>query len=335
MNADVYDDLPNPTSILNGRQIAVIGYGNQGHAQAQNLRDSGCRVLIGNRDDEYHERAVQDGFDVVPIDEAARSGQVLLLLIPDEVQPAVFIEQIAGGLAAGDTIVVASGYNLNFGLLNLPDDIDVVMVAPRMIGEGVRDHYVRGVSVPCLVSVERDASGNALATTLAVASGIGVKSGAVASSAREEAALDLFSEQAIWPSIIAIFRAGYEVLAEAGFSDDAILDELYLSGEPAEVLNRVAQVGLFGQLGLHSKTSQYGQLTNLMRATDFQDQLRERFAGTLHDEILSGAFSRDWSGDATDTDHRVEELREKAENNAMTRAERAVLGRSSEHGTQP
>ncbi len=331
MDAEVFDDFPSPTDELAGRTIAVIGYGNQGHAQAQNLRDSGCEVLVGNRDDEFRAAAQDAGFEVVPIDEAARRAQVLLLLIPDEVQPEVFRDQIAPGLQNGDTIVVASGYNVHFDLLDVPDDVDIVMVAPRMIGEGVRDHYERRQSVPCLVSAERDASGQALATALAVASGIGVLRGAVSSSVREEVALDLFSEQAIWPSIMAIFQAGYDVLAKAGFSDDAILDELYLSGEPAEVLARVSRVGMIGQLGLHSKTSQYGQLTNLLRSGAFTDQMRERFSGVLNDQILSGAFSQDWSGSGTepDADTRIAALRKKAEATSLSVAERAVLDRWS------
>lgn len=332
MDATVFDEFPSPTEELAGRAIAVIGYGNQGHAQAQNLRDSGCEVLVGNRADGYADAARDAGFEVVPIAEAARRAQVLLLLIPDEVQPQVFREQIAPGLRTSDTIVVASGYNVHFDLLDIPEAVDVVMVAPRMIGEGVRDLYERRQSVPCLVSVERDASGRALATALAIASGIGVHRGAISSSAREEVALDLFSEQAIWPSIMAIFQAGYDVLAEAGFSDDAILDELYLSGEPAEVLGRVSRVGMIGQLGLHSKTSQYGQLTNLLRSGAFTEQVRARFSDVLNDQILSGAFSADWSGPGASTDDadtRIAALRARAEAASLSVAERAVLDRWS------
>ncbi|PRZ42208.1 ketol-acid reductoisomerase [Antricoccus suffuscus] len=331
MDAEVFDEFPSPADELAGRTIAVIGYGNQGHAQAQNLRDSGCEVLVGNRDDEFRAAAQDAGFEVVTIEDAARRAQIMLLLIPDEVQPEVFRDQIAPGLQDGDTIVVASGYNVHFGLLDIADTVDIVMVAPRMIGEGVRDHYERRESVPCLVSVEHDASGRARGTALAVASGIGVLRGAVSSSVREEVALDLFSEQAIWPSIMAIFQAGYDVLANAGFSDDAILDELYLSGEPAEILGRVSRVGMIGQLGLHSKTSQYGQLTNLLRSGAFTDQMRERFAGVLNDQILSGAFSQDWSGSDTepDADARIAALRKKAEATSLSVAERAVLDRWS------
>ncbi|GEL19946.1 NAD(P)-binding domain-containing protein [Pseudonocardia asaccharolytica] len=173
MRARTYYDSDTDLGVLAGRTVAVIGYGNQGCAQAQNLRDSGIRLIVGNRHDDYRERAVRDGFEVLDIDEAARAGQVVLLLIPDEVQPGVVAEQIAPGLGAGDTLVVASGYNLAFGLLELPDGIDVVMVAPRMIGEAVRDRYRHRIGYPCLVSVERDVTGTALATALAVARGIG------------------------------------------------------------------------------------------------------------------------------------------------------------------
>lgn len=325
MRAHTFHDEDADLTRLTGQTVAVIGYGNQGSAQAQNLRDSGVHVVVGNRDDDYRPRAVQAGFEVVEIAEAARRGQVVLLLIPDEVQPEVFAEQMAPGLQAGDTLVVASGYNVTFGLLPLPAGIDVVMVAPRMIGAAVRARYERRAGYPCFVSAEQDSSGHALQTALAVARGIGATAaGAVASSAREEAALDLFSEQAIWPAVFAIFQAGYEVLAGAEFSDDAILDEMYLSGEPGEVLARAAELGLLEQLHVHSRTSQYGQLSNLAQEKELQENLRERFAFVLHDEILSGRFAQRWSGPGSTAETQLDALYEHANTHPLLAAERAV-----------
>ena len=320
-------------AVLAGRTVAVIGYGNQGHAQAQNLRDSGAEVIVGNRDDDYREKARADGFGVLPIDEAARRGQVVLLLIPDEVQPEVMAAEVGPGLAAGDTLVVASGYNVTFGLLSVPGGVDVVMVAPRMIGVAVRDRFVRAVPFPCFISAEHDATGGALATALAVARGIGgTTGGAVLSSAREEAALDLFSEQAIWPTLFATMQASYEVLAAAGFSDDAILDEMYLSGEPAEVFARAAQLGLVGQLHTHSRTSQYGQLGGLARSGDLVAALRGRFSAVLSDHILSGAFARDWSGRLAGGEDPITALREQAAAHPLITAEEKVRGGPGEGG---
>src|SRR5205085_5724612 len=259
----------------------------------------------------------------VSISEAAAWGDVVFLLIPDEAQPEVFREQIAPHLRSGATLVVASGYNVAFHLFDLPDFIDVIMVAPRMIGAGVRERYLRGEGYPCFVSVERDISGNALKLALSIARGIGAtRGGAIASSAREEAALDLFSEQAIWPVILAAFQTAYEVLHQVGFSDEAIIYEMYLSKEPAEVFERIADMGLFGQLPLHSHTSQYGQLRAL--AADDGAWLRERFRKVIQDDILSGRFAQEWSDVQAKGEERLEALRAEALKSGIAEAEGRV-----------
>jgi ketol-acid reductoisomerase len=324
MSTTVYHDADADLSIVQHKKLAFIGYGNQGAAQANNLRDSGVQeIRIGNRDDSYKEAALADGLQVMPIAEAAAWGDVVFLLIPDEEQPQVFNEQIAPNLKPGATLVVASGYNVAFNLLNIPDTIDVIMVAPRMIGAGVRERYVRKEPYPCFVSFERDLSGNSMSLALSIACGIGAtKGGAVQSSAREEAALDLFSEQAIWPTILAAFRAAYDVLHEAGFSDEAILNEMYLSKEPAEVFERMADQGLFGQLTLHSHTSQYGQLRNL--AADDGTMIRERFQHVLQDDILSGRFAQEWSDVQAKGQAQLEQLRAEALQSPIAQAEARV-----------
>lgn len=323
------DDDADPTA-LDETVVAVLGFGNQGAAQAQNLRDSGVRVVVGNQDDDYRERAVAAGFEPVPLAEAARAGQVVLLLIPDEVQPAVFRAQVAPQLTAGDTLVVASGYNWTFDLLDVPTDVDVVMVAPRMIGEAVRARYLSGAGYPCFVSVERDASGAAQRRALGIARAIGgTAGGAVASSAREEAALDLFSEQAIWPAILDVLRSAYDVLADAGFSDEAVLYEMYLSAEPAEIFARVADSGLLEQLRVHSQTSQYGQLRAVAALAAEGGPLPERFARVLHEDILSGAFAAEWSDGNDAAERRLTDLRNRAAELPIALAERAVRDRAA------
>ena len=329
MSVTVYYDSDADLSIVQGKRLAIIGYGNQGAAQSQNLRESGvAEIVIGNRDDTYKQAALSAGFRVLSIPEAAAWGEVVFLLIPDEEQPHVFREQIGPFLQPGATLVVASGYNVAFNLLAVPDSIDIVMVAPRMIGAGVRDRFVRGEPYPCFVSVERDViSGHALDLALSIARGIGAtRGGAVASSAREEAALDLFSEQAIWPTILSALQAAYEVLHAAGFSDEAILYEMYLSKEPAEVFERFADLGIFGQLPLHSHTSQYGQLRALL--ADNGAALRERFSHILHVDILSGAFAQEWSDVQTNGQERLEQLRAAALTSPLARAEASLLQQS-------
>lgn len=324
MSTTVYYDADADLSIVQQKRLAFIGYGNQGAAQSNNLRDSGVQeIRIGNRDDTYKVAALADGFHVMPIAEAAAWGDIVFLLIPDEEQPQVFNEQIAPNLRPEATLVVASGYNVAFNLLNIPNTIDLIMVAPRMIGAGVRERYVRKEPYPCFVSAEHDQSGKAMSLALSIACGIGAtKGGAVQSSAREEAALDLFSEQAIWPAILAAFRAAYDVLHEAGFSDEAILNEMYLSKEPAEVFERMADQGLFRQLTLHSHTSQYGQLRNL--AADDGARIRERFQHVLQNDILSGRFAREWSDVQTKGQEQLEHLRAEALQSPIAQAEARV-----------
>ena len=326
MSTPIYHDADADLAIVQAKRLAFIGYGNQGAAQAQNLRDSGVsEMLIGNREDRYKEAALASGFQVVSIPEAAAWGDVVFLLIPDEEQPQVFREQIAPHLRAGAALVVASGYNVAFQLFDLPDFIDAIMVAPRMIGTGVRERYLRREPYPCFISVERDVSGNALELALSIARGIGAtRGGAILSSAREEAALDLFSEQAIWPVIMVAFRTAYEVLHQAGFSDEAILYEMYLSKEPAEVFERIAEQGLFEQLSPHSHTSQYGQLNALF--ADDSPWLYEKFRRVLHDDILSGRFAREWSDVQAKGAERLEQMRAEALASEMARAEARVRG---------
>ncbi len=321
MNTPINSGNNTDLSLLRTKRLAFIGYGNQGAAQSQNLRDSGLsHILIGNRDDAYKDAALADGFQVITIAEAAAWGDVVFLLIPDEDQPQVFREQIGPNLQPGATLVVASGYNVAFHLFDLPNSIDVVMVAPRMIGSGVRQRYLSREPFPCFISVEQDTSGNALQLAQSIAYGIGATRGVILSSAREEAALDLFSEQAIWPFIIAAFRSGYQVLHEAGFSDEAILNEMYLSKEPAEVFDRIAQQGLFEQLPLHSHTSQYGQLRALL--AEDGTWLYEKFKHVLEDDILSGRFAREWSDVQAKGMERLEQMRAMALESDLAKADK-------------
>ena len=325
MSIPIYYDSDADLSIVQNKRLAFIGYGNQGAAQAKNLRDSGVsKIVIGNRDDAYKDAAIADGFRVVSIVEASAWGDVVFLLMPDEYQPQLFSEHIAPHMRPGTALVIASGYNIAFNLLPLPGNIDVVMVAPRMIGAGVRERYRRGEPYPCFISVERDVTGEALPLALSIARGIGAtRGGAIQSSAREEAALDLFSEQAVWPTIIVAFQQAYEVLHQAGFSDEAILYEMYLSKEPAEVFERMAEQGLFGQLTLHSHTSQYGQLR--AAAADNGTWLRDRFKHVL-DDILSGSFAREWSDVQAKGEERLEQMRAEALTSPLAQAEKRVLG---------
>ncbi|CAM0140401.1 hypothetical protein VKS41_006411 [Umbelopsis sp. WA50703] len=312
-------------SIIRNKKVAFVGYGNQGRAQALNLRDSGVtNIIVGNRDDEYKPQAIADNFKTVSITEAVKEGEVIFLLIPDEDQQQVWKEQIVDHLLPNATLVVASGYAVAFDLLDLPASLDVVMVAPRMIGAGVRDRYVANEPYPCFVSVEKDASGKALETAVSIASALGATRGrgAVESSCREEAGIDLFAEQALWPAINSCFIEAYKVLKGAGFSDEAILFDMYMSKEPSEVFERASTVGFFKQLKYHSKTSQFGQL----RGTKNNDgtALREKFEKVLHKDILSGDFARYWSNSLAGGAKELEDLWKETETQPLQIAENTL-----------
>jgi ketol-acid reductoisomerase len=280
---------------LRGKTIAILGYGNQGRSQALNLRDSGLEVIVGNVDDDYAKTARADGFVPAPITEAASKADVLLYLIPDEVQPEVYERDVAPGLHDGDVLCFAHGYNIAFDHIAPPATVDVVMVAPRMIGRGVRDTFVSGKGFPSFVGVHRDASGKACERMLAVAKGIGsTRAGCLEMSFLDEATLDLFTEQGFGPAMGAAMRAAMETLIEAGFPPEAVLMELYMSGELAYSLERASEMGMTAQWELHSHTSQYGTLTRSARwfDVDFKSKMTEVLA-----EIRSGAFAKEWQAE--------------------------------------
>jgi ketol-acid reductoisomerase len=277
---------------LQGKTIAVIGYGNQGRSQALNMRDSGLTVVIGNPRDTYLQRAVDDGFDVLTVGEAAARGDIIALLIPDEAQRTVFAESIAPCLAPGNCLVFAHGYNLHYGLMDLPSDIDVVMVAPRMIGRAVRDLYVQGSGASAYCAVHQDATGQAREITLALAKAIGAtRVGSVLTSVAVETEIDLFMEQATWAALVRVLRLTFEVLVEAGFPPEIVVHETWGSKEAAEIFEAMADTGLFRQASYHSQTSQYGTLTR--GPTVIPESVRESFRERLA-EIQNGTFAREW-----------------------------------------
>nr|MBP6440223.1 ketol-acid reductoisomerase [Caldilineaceae bacterium] len=258
----LYKDEDASLAPLAGKTVAVLGYGNQGQAQALNLRDSGVTVIVGNRDDLYWERAIADGFTPMSILEAATAGDILLVLTTDESQPLIWAEQILPGLRAGKTVVWSSGYNVGFDLITPPPDVDVIMVAPRMIGATVRELYVRGSGALAQIAVQQDASGQAWDTMLALCKGMGLTRGGVfESSFREEAELDLFAEQVVWAGLEAWFVECFELGVEHGFAPELMVMELYASGETAEIFAKMTKNGFFRQMAYHSTTSQYGTLS--------------------------------------------------------------------------
>jgi ketol-acid reductoisomerase len=288
--ARMYFDEDADLSCLENRVVGYVGFGNQGRSQALNMRDSGVKVIVGTPPDASADQAREDGFQVHTVAEVVQKSDVVMMLVPDEIMPVLYNQHIEPHLRNGMVLSFASGYNVTHKFITPPKGVDVVMVAPRMIGKGVRDTFVRGDGFPSLIAVEQDASGLALQRTLAIAKGIGsTRVGVVMSSFAEETTIDLFSEHL---GEIYSLRLSYEVLTEAGCSPEAVLLEIYASGESSEIYAAARDLGLWGQVPLHSRTSQYGQQITSQLFADAEarrDQLRK-----IVRHIRSGEFAREW-----------------------------------------
>ena len=320
---------------LAGRKIAIIGYGNQGRAQALNLRDSGVRdILVGTLQDDTWAQAEHDGFAVRPVAEAAQAADILFLLTPDEELPAVFPAEIAPHLQQHDALVLASGYNLAFGELAVPSNVDVLLLAPRMIGRQLRELYEQGKGFYSYLSVEQDASGRAWPTLLALAKGIGtLRLGALELSAKDEALLDLFHEQGFGSLLGATIMLMLEVGVQAGLPPEAMVMDLYLSGEMAETFQAMADLGFVDQSRLHSPTSQYG---GMMRTIGMdREPIRQHLLQVI-EEIRNGDFARQWGAERDANYENFERLRALGrDHNPFSPIEerlRAVLREARERG---
>ena len=291
--SQVYFDDDADLSILDGKTLAVIGYGNQGRAQALNMRDSGVKnVIVGNIEDESWDAAVQDGFDVYPISKAAELADILFMLIPDEAHGKIYNEDIAKNLAKGNVLNFCHGYSVIFGFVKPPPSVDVIMVAPRMIGRGVRDTFVRGIGFPSYIAVEQDTSGNSKKIALAISKAIGsTKYGVFESTFYEETVIDIFHEQ-LTSANLYLMKMAYEVLVEAGFNPKLAIIELWASGEATEEAAAVAEIGLIRSQKVSSKTAQYGMMTRGARLVN--EDTRRMLKGLIED-IESGRFARDWN----------------------------------------
>jgi ketol-acid reductoisomerase len=284
-------------AVLSDKTIAVIGYGNQGRAQAINLRRAGHRVIVGNQEDDSWRQAREDGFEPLAMDAAAARADIVLLLLPDEIAPDVYRRMIEPHLGRGKTLDFASGYNVTYKFIVPPREVDVILVAPRMIGQGVLDLPASGKGFPVLVGVKQDASGRALATTLAIAHGIGAfmpQGAVVESSFEEETMVDLFSEHTWAGAMLFLLERAYKLLIEAGVSPEVAMLELYASGELGEIGRAMASMGMWNQLKLHSHTSQFGQLTHGAQfiGADAEALMRKAIA-----EIRDGTFARRWAAE--------------------------------------
>lgn len=319
-----YDKDASLESVLD-KTIAIIGYGNQGRAQALNMRDSGVkRIIVGSTWEDGFTKAKEDGFEAFNIIEASKQADIVFILLPDEVAPPIYKEQIEPYLEAGDVVNFSSGYNVTFGFVTPRSDLDIIMVAPRMIGNGVRETFVSGQGFPAFVVVRQDASGNAQEIALALAKAIGsTKSGAIETTFDDETYLDLMSEQAVWPLIMNVMTEVFDLLISKGHSPEAILTELYLSREPAFMMEKMAEVGLFRQLPMHSRTSQYGQLSRYKQVDT--GYIRE-FLEKQYENITNGSFAAEWDKVMKDDLKEYNHLLDEALQSPISKAEDKVKG---------
>ena len=306
----VYYDADADHALLRDRVFAIIGYGSQGHAHAQNLRDSGARVVVGLRPDGASwQRATADGLDVRPLADAAKAGDVVMMLVPDQEARAVYETAVAPALAKGKTLMFAHGFNVHFGEIKPPPSVDVSMIAPKSPGHLVRSEYQAGRGVPALVAIHQDASGAALPNALAYASGIGcARAGVIATTFAEETETDLFGEQAVLcGGVTALVQAGFETLTEAGYAPEMAyfecLHELKL------IVDLIYRGGLGFMRHSISDTAEYGDLTRGPRV--ISPAVREEMRRLLAD-IRSGAFAREWIAESRAGAPRFAELRRAA-----------------------
>ncbi len=289
---NVFYDRDAELSCLDNKTIAIIGYGSQGHAQAQNLNDSGLDVIVGLREDsKKREIAAKDGLTVCSVEEAAKKADVIQILIPDFIQRKVYKEKIEPNLEEGNALVFSHGFNIHFEQIMPPKYVDVFMVAPKSPGHLVRRMYVDGRGVPSLLAVYQDYTGNTRDIGLAYAKGIGsTRAGVIETSFREETETDLFGEQAVLcGGVTSLVKAGFETLVEAGYSPEIAyfecLNELKL------IVDLMFEGGLTKMRDSISDTAQYGDIAIGPKLID--EKVKDKMKDIL-DDIQTGKFAREW-----------------------------------------
>ncbi len=281
-----------PLDKIADKTIAVIGYGSQGHAHAQNLRDSGLNVVVGQRPGSAnYDLALEHGFQPVSAAEAASRADLIMILVPDHVQASLYKEAIEPNLKPGKMLLFSHGFNIHFGQIVPPEDVDVAMVAPKGPGHLVRREYERGAGVPSLVAVEQDFSGEALQRALAYANGIGAaRAGVIETTFKEETETDLFGEQCVLcGGVSELIKAGFETLVNAGYQPEIAYFEC--CHELKLIVDLIYEGGLSRMRYSISDTAEYGDLTRGKRI--ITEETRNEMKNIL-EEIQSGRFAREW-----------------------------------------
>jgi len=290
--AKMYYDSDCNLDLLKGKTIAIIGYGSQGHAQAQNLRDSGINVIIGLYEGSVSAASAKAaGFTVLNADEATRQADFVMMLVNDEKMKGIYDAGVAPNLSAGMTLGMSHGFNIHFGQIVPPKDVNVIMIAPKGPGHTVRSQYVEGRGVPCLIAVENDATGNAKEIALAYASGVGGgRAGILETTFKEETETDLFGEQSVLcGGVTALMKAGFDTLVEAGYQPESAYFECV--HEMKLIIDLVAQGGLSYMRHSISNTAEFGDYEVGERIIT---QVAKAEMKKVLSEIQDGSFAKKW-----------------------------------------
>ncbi|MDH5542560.1 MAG: ketol-acid reductoisomerase [Nitrospinota bacterium] len=277
---------------LKGKTVAIIGFGSQGHAHAMNLKDSGIDVVVGLRpESKFNEAAKKAGLKSMPVSEAAKAAQVIMILVPDQTQAKVYREEIAPNLKKGDSLAFAHGFNIHFGQIIAPENTNVFMIAPKGPGHLVRRQYTEGGGVPCLIAVHQDASGDTKDIALAYALGIGgARAGVLETTFKEETETDLFGEQAVLcGGVSELIRAGFDTLTEAGYQPEVAYFECL--HEMKLIVDLIFEGGIANMRYSISDTAKYGDVTRGPRV--ITDETRKEMKKILG-EIQKGEFAREF-----------------------------------------
>jgi len=290
--AKIYYDKDCDLSLLDGKVVGIIGYGSQGHAQAQNLRDSGYQVIVAEaKGSEGWKKAKEAGFNVLMADEAAKQADIIVMLAPDNLHQKIYYQSIEKGLAKGNTLMFAHGFNIHYGQIIPPPDIDVSMIAPKCPGHMLRQLYTEKKGPPAIVAVHQDVSGKAKNIALAYAKGIGCsRAGVIETTFAEETETDLFGEQTVLcGGISALIKAGFETLVEAGYQPEIAYFEV--CNELKLIVDLIYQGGLSYMRYSISDTAEYGDYTRGPRVIDemVKDEMQQILA-----EIQDGSFAKEW-----------------------------------------
>jgi ketol-acid reductoisomerase len=324
----MYYDTDADLSVLQGRQIAVIGYGSQGHAHALNLRDSGCSVVVGlPATSKSRQRALQDGWQPVLPADAVKEANIIMLLVPDQYQGQVYERDVRPYLSAGKMIMVAHGFGLHYKQVNPPQNVDVSMVAPNGPGPMLRRMYIEGSGIPALWTVQQDATGQATALTLAYARALGcTRVGIIETTLAEETETDLFAEQVVLcGGLTSLIRTAFETLVEAGYQPEiaytCCLREVKLIGD------LLYQGGIHSMHNAISDTAEFGDYVTGPRIID--GHVREQMRGALRD-IQDGTFARRWIQENEAGQPNLQEMRRKDAEHPIEGVGRVIHGMERE-----